>query len=217
MRILVLIFSLFFAAQLMVAQSAEDELILLKQSIGDQAVQPDSATEAEFNAEETSMQKEDGVPGHWNFSVGTNFTYMHGYGSVMGFYAAPMYTLPLNDRWALHGGFIASNYTGLGNQMPGGESQSSNNFSSLAVYLAASYKMTDRLILHGSALKNLTSYPLTPMGPGLMDNLSMGATYKLGDNISIGASIHINQGHGYYQASPFGGSSFGPYASPFGW
>jgi hypothetical protein len=135
----------------------------------------------------------------------------------MGFYAAPMYTLPLNERWALHGGLIASNYTGLGNQMPGAEFQASNNFSSLAVFAAASYKMTDRLILHGSGYKNLTSYPLMPMAPGLADNLSMGATYKLGNKVSIGASISINQGHGYYP-SPFGGSSFGgPYYSPFGW
>ena len=43
---------------------------------------------------------------------------------------------------------------GLGSmQMPGGEFQASNNFSSLAVFAAASYKMSDRLILHGSGLK----------------------------------------------------------------
>ncbi len=208
-----------FSVQLLVAQSAEDEVIRLKQSIGEQAPESRDATVAGNEASEKSMLKKDGLPGHWNFSVGTSFTYMQGYGSVMGFYAAPMYTLPLNDRWALHGGLIASNYTGLGSlQMPGGEFGSSNNFSSLAVFAAASYKMTDRLILHGSGYKNLTSYPLMPMAPGLVDNLSMGATYKLGNNISIGASISINQGYGYYQAPPFGGASFGgPYASPFGW
>ncbi|MFO7668298.1 MAG: hypothetical protein R6W31_01440 [Bacteroidales bacterium] len=209
MRISIFILSMLFSVQLMVAQSAEDEVIRLKQSMGEQAPESRDAT----------VTEEEGLPGHWNLSVGTSFTYMQGYGSAMGFYAAPMYTLPLNDRWALHGGLIASNYTGLGSlQMPGGEFRSSNNFSSLAVFAAASYKMTDRLILHGSGYKNLTSYPLMPMAPGLVDNLSMGATYKLGNNISIGASISINQGHGYYQAPPFGGASFGsPFASPFGW
>lgn len=210
MKISVLILSLLFSAQFIIAQSAEDEVIRLKQSMGEQAVQaqPDAET-----------KKDDGIPGHWNFSVGTSFTYMHGYGSMMGLYAAPSYTLPLNERWAVHGGLIASNYTGLGSlQMPGGEFQSSNNFSSLAVFAAASYKMSDRLVLHGSGLKNLTSFPLMPMGPGMMDNLSLGATYKLGNNVSIGASISVNQGRGYYNAPPFGGASFGsPFAPPFGW
>lgn len=223
MRILIFIFSFLVVVQLALAQSAEDEVIRLKQSMADQmteeTVLPQTITDNELSAEEISVQKEDDLKGHWNFSVGTNFTYMQGYGSMMGLYAAPTYTLPLNDRWALHGGFIASNYTGLGSlQMPGPESQTTNSYSSLAVYAAASYKMTDRLILHGSALKNLTSYPLMPLGPGLMDNISMGATYKLGDNISIGASVHINQGHGYYMAPPFGGVPFGgSYGSPYGW
>ena len=221
MRISIFIFSLFLAMGTVLAQSAEDEVIRLKQSMGEQAVEPDE------ERMEASTLEEKAKKGHWNFSVGTNFTYMQGYGSIMGLYAAPTYTLPLNDRWAVHGGLIASNYTTLGGmQMPGTEFQSTNNFSSLAVFAAASYKMTDRLILHGSALKNLTSYPLTPMAPGLMDNISMGASYKLGDNISIGASISINQGRGYYNAPPFGGASFGgrngsmygsPYGSPFGW
>jgi hypothetical protein len=219
MRISVFILSMLLSVQVIFAQSAEDEVILLKQSTGEQAVESGEATVAENDAAEKSMLREEGLPGHWNFSVGTNFTYMKGYGSVMGFYAAPMYTLPLNDRWALHGGVIASNYTGLGSlQMPGGDLQSSNNFSSLAVFAAASYKMTDRLIVHGSGYKNLTSYPLMPVAPGLADHLSMGATYKLGNNISIGASVSINQGYGSYQVPPFGGASFGgPFASPFGW
>jgi hypothetical protein len=219
MRISIFIFSLLFSVLVISAQSAEDEVIRLKQSMGEQALQPETTTENEFGVGEKPMLKKEGLPGHWNFSVGTNFTYMHGYGSVMGLFAAPTYTLPLNDRWAVHGGLIASNYTTMGGmQMPGAEYQSTNNFSSLAVFAAASYKMTDKLILHGSALKNLTSYPLMPMAPVLMDNVSMGATYKLGDNISIGASVTINQGHGYYNAPPFGGASFGgPYGSPFGW
>ncbi|MDX2430830.1 MAG: hypothetical protein QNK35_07845 [Bacteroides sp.] len=227
MRISIFIFSLLLAGQVVMAQSAEDEVIRLKQSMAEEmteeAVLPQAQSDLELDAEGNSSKKEDGLKGHWNFSVGTNFTYMQGYGSMMGLYAAPTYTLPLNDRWALHGGVIASNYTGLGSmQMPGPESQTTNNYSSLAVFAAASYKMTDRLILHGSALKNLTSYPLTPMAPGVMDNISMGATYKLGDNVSIGASVSFNQGRGYYNSSPFGGGSFGgpyggPYGSPFGW
>ena len=219
MRISFFLAIILLSAQVTFGQSAEDEVIRLKQSMAEQALESPASAETDFNSGEESMPEKDGIPGHWNFNVGTSFTYMHGYGSVMGLYAAPTYTLPLNDRWALHGGVIASNYTGLGSmQMPGGELQSSNNVSSLAVFAAASYKMTDRLMLHGSGVKNLTSYPLMPMAPGVMDNLSLGATYKLGDNVFIGASVSINQGHGYYQSPPFGGASFGgPFDTPFGW
>lgn len=208
MKITLFIISLLFAANTLIAQSAEDEVILLKLSMAEQAMSTQDVDDVE----------KEGKKGHWNFSVGSSFSYMQGYGSMVGFYAAPMYTLPLNDRWAVHGGLIASNYTGMGMQMPGPEYQSSNNFSSLAVFAAASYKMSERLILHGSGYKNLTSYPMMPMAPGVMDNISMGATYRLSNNVSIGASVRINQGRGAYP-SPFGGNYFGggPFASPFGW
>jgi hypothetical protein len=187
-----------------------------------EVVQPDQL-QSNLEADENHQAEKEGIPGQFNMSVGTSYTYSKAYGSGMGFYAAPMYTLPLTDRWSVHGGFVASNYSGLSNTMPGGEFQSTNSFNSLAVFAAASYKMSERLILHGSGLKNLTSYPLSPMAPGLVDNLSLGAIYKLGDNISIGASVSFNQGYAYPQSpsfggSPFGGSPFGgPYSSPFGW
>lgn len=220
MRIAFSIFVFLFSAQVILAQSAEDEVIRLKKSMAEQSMD-EEVSSVQNPVENPAGAEKDAKRGHWNFSVGSSFSYMQGYGSMVGLYAAPMYTLPLNDRWAVHGGLIASNYTGMGNQMPGPEYALSNNFSSLAVFAAASYKMTDRLILHGSGYKNLTSYPLMPMAPGVMDNISMGATYKLGDNVSIGASVRINQGRGAY-GNPYGGNYFGgpfasPFASPFGW
>jgi len=210
MRNRAFILFLFLSVQLLLAQSAEDEVIRMKQSLGEEAVQLE---DEEPDTEKTKL------PGHFNMSVGTSFSYSKAFGSGMGFYAAPMYTLSLNKRWSLHGGFVASNFTGLNSPMPGSEFQSNNSFNSLAVFAAASYKMSDRLILHGSGLKNLASYPLSPMAPGVMDNMSFGATYKLGDNISIGASVSFNQGYGYYQSPSFGGGSpfGGPFSSPYGW
>lgn len=222
MRITVLILFFCLSSQLLLAQSAEDEVIRMKQSMGSEVVQPDQE-QYNMEADENRQAEIVGFPGQFNMNVGTSYSYSKAYGSGMGFYAAPMYTLPLTDRWSVHGGLIASNYTGLNSTIPGGEFQSTNSFNSLAVFAAASYKMTDRLIIHGSGLKNLTSYPLSPMAPGMVDNMSLGATYKLGNNISIGASVSFNQFHGYPQSpsfggSPFGGSSFGgPFSSPFGW
>ena len=144
---------------------------------------------------------------------------MKGYGSGMALYAAPMYTMPLSDRWSLHGGVIASQYQGF-NTFPGsmpGEYFMPRSFTSLSLFAAASYRMSDRLVFHGAGIKRLVSAPDSPFTPYPMDNLSLGATYKLGDNITIGASIHMNNsmyGNGYY-GNPMNGYMMP--TSPFGW
>ena len=127
-------------------QSAEEEVIDLKQRT--QAVIEENASVDE--AEVPVLEKE--RKGNWNFSVGTSFSYMKGYGSGMGFYAAPTYTMPLNDKWSLHGGVIASQYQSFNSTMPGGvpgEYMMPSSFTSLSLFAAASYRMNDRLVLHG--------------------------------------------------------------------
>ena len=97
------------------------------------------------------------------------------------------------------------------------------SFNSLAVFVAGSYRMTDKLILHGAGIKQLVSAPVTPYTPYPIDNLSLGATYKIGDNITIGASVNMINSSGYrmgYPASSYGnfgnfGNPFHP--TPFGW
>jgi hypothetical protein len=166
--------------------------------------------------QEEAVQEEAKKPGHWNFSVGTSYSYMKGYGSGMMLYTAPTYTLSLNDRWSVHGGLIASHYQGM-NYTMAGENMLPNSFSSLALFAAASYRMSDRLILHGTGIKQLVTAPVTPFTPYPIDDLSFGATYKLGNNFSIGASVHMNQGRGYYH-SPWNSSPFAsPFPSPLGW
>ena len=195
-------------------QSAEDEVIRLKQSqeVGDVRMDPEGGEPAGLNKESKS--------GYWNTSVGTSISYMKGYGSGMQFYAAPAYTLPLANRWSLHGGLVASHFTGFGTPATG-ESQTPGTFSSLAVFGAASYRMNERLIFHGSGVKQLLAAPASPLAPYPMDHISLGATYKLGNNISIGASMSLNQGRGYspFYSAPINGSQFygSPFMSPFGW
>ncbi len=153
-------------------QTAEEEVIKLKQQTQAVIEEESSLDEAEVSG----LDKE--RKGSWNFSVGTSFSYMKGYGSGMGFYAAPTYTMPLNDKWALHGGIIASQYQSFNSTMPGGtpEYMMPSSFTSLSLFVAASYKMNDRLILHGSGYKRLMSAPESPLTPYPMDNLSLGAT-----------------------------------------
>jgi len=185
------------------AQTAEEEMIRLKQETSDVVL--------EVPEEEQPEQEK---PGHWNFSVGTSYAYMKGFGSAMMFYTAPTYTLALNDRWALHGGVMASYYQGM-NYMPMGESLIPASFSSLAVFASASYRMSDRLILHGTGTKQLLAAPGTLVMGYPMDNLSLGATFRIGDNITIGASVQMRNGNEYNGYNSYNGLTLPPFGSPF--
>ncbi len=205
MRTILSIFIISLCQLVVFGQSAEENVIRMKQQEGN------SAKELSAEVKESSAEKE-GNSGSWNLSVGTSFSYSRGFGSGMMYYAAPMYTMPLNNRWALHGGMIASHSVGLNNTFTG-ETLLPSSFSSMALFVAASYQMNDRLILHGTGVKQLVVAPASPFTPYPMDNLSLGATYKLGNNFTIGATIHMNNGGGYY-SSPYNRTSF---QSPFFW
>lgn len=206
MRKLIFIGLLVFSLSSLMAQSAEEDMIQLKQKV--ESVVVEERVEGKAVEEQSSGLK----PGHWDFSVGTSYSYMKGYGSGMMFYTVPSYTLSLSDRWALHGGVMASHYQGL-NYTGTGESLLPGTFSSLAIFGAASYRMSDRLILHGAGVKQLVSAPNTPIIGYPVDNLSLGASYRIGDNLTIGASVHMQNGNGYYN-SPYGNPFF---PSPIGW
>jgi len=187
-------------------QTAEEEMIRLKQQTSAVVLEEAAQEEALQEGPDQAARK----PGHWNFSVGTSYSYMKGYGSGMMLYTAPTYTLSLNDKWSFHGGLIASHYQGM-NYTLQGESLLPNSFSGLALFAAASYRMNDRLILHGTGVKQLITAPFTPFTPYPIDDFSFGATYKVGHNLTIGASVHMNNRSGYYH----GPMNFSPHASPF--
>jgi hypothetical protein len=192
MRNAFVIVALFFCLPLVKGQTAEENVLPLKQQAEGVVL------EAPREEVQTGEKKK---PGHWNFSVGTSYSYMKGYGSGMMLYTAPTYTLTLSDRWSLHGGLIASHYQGL-NYSQYGENLLPGSFSSLSVFAAASYRASDRLVLHGTGIKQLVQAPVSPFTPYPMDDFSLGATYKIGDNMTIGASVHMRNGNSYYSA-PF--------------
>lgn len=225
MRFLLFIWIFLIGQTALLGQSAEEEVIRLKQSMGMEAVeavsqegQNDLQPGTLEEGEEAEVESREARTSNWNLSVGTSFSYMQGLGSGMGFYAAPTYTLPLTSRWSLHAGMVASTFTMM-NAPTGLETQGPSGFSSLSLFAAASYQATERLVIHGAGVKQLITSPASPMTSYPIDNFSLGATYKLGDNITIGASVQVRHGYGYgYGAgSPYYNSSFGsPYSSPFG-
>ena len=195
---------------LLSAQSAEEEVIRMKQgSAAEHPLRPEQV--------ETGAEGEKKLKGDWDLMVGTSYTFMKGFGSGMQFYAAPMYTLPLNDRWSLHGGVLASSFTGLNMNSFEENAGFAGRTTSLSMFAAASYRMNDRLVLHGAGVKQLLNSTESPFTSHVADNFSFGATYRLSNNISIGASVRVTNGQRYY-TSPFGSSSFAsPVTSPFGW
>ncbi len=203
MRNALVIAVLFFCLPLVQGQTAEENVVRLKQQV--------DGVVLEAPQEELLTGKEV-KPGHWDFSVGTSYSYMKGYGSGMMLYTAPTYTLALSDRWSLHGGVMASHYQGFNNTQ-NSENLLPGSFSSLSVFAAASYRASDRLVLHGTGIKQLVQGPISPFTPYPMDDVSLGATYKIGDNMTIGASVHLRNGNGYY-STPFGSPMF---PSTFGW
>ncbi len=203
-RIVAVFMVLLGVANFLMAQTAEEEVIRLKQETEGILLE---------DPEKEAMEGETKWPGQWSFSAGTSYSYMKGYGSGMMFYTAPSYILPLNDRWALHGGVIVGHYTGMNHLAPA-ESLMPSSFSSLSVFAAATYRMNDRLVLHGAGVKQLVQGPITPFTPYPMDDLSLGASYKIGNNLTIGASVHMRNSNAYYNVPAFG-SPFFP--STIGW
>jgi hypothetical protein len=206
MKLLIITGTFLLSVGSLLAQSGEEEFIRLKQEAGE------AVTEGTADENPGEVQTSRLKPGHWDFSVGTSYSYMKGYGSGMMFYTVPSYTISLSDRWSLHGGIMASRYQGLNYTQPG-ENLLPGSYSSLAVFGAASYRMSDRLILHGAGVKQLLSAPVTPFTPYPIDDLSLGATYRIGQKATIGVSVHMRNNNGYY-SSPYL-NPFSP--TPFGW
>lgn len=187
------------------AQSAEEEVVRLK-SESLEAGSPESPETGTPLAEDGN---DSAGKGTFHLSAGTGFSYMKGYGSGIRSYIAPVYTLPLSQRWELTGGIIASNYHGF-QPVPRSEYGWDASCSSLALFAAATYRMNDRIILHGTGIKQLIQPPPMSFTPYPMDQISLGATYRITDNLSIGASVHVLQNGNYSHFPPFGGT-FSPY------
>ena len=199
MRLTIFFFLMFVLMPVLQGQTAEEKVIQLKE-------------EHQTTGEEEPVVRT-AARSSWNLSMGTSYSFMQGYGSGMALYAAPMLTMPLNQRWSLHGGMIVSQYYRMGAQIPG-EGGMPGAFSGLALFAAASYQMNDRLVLHGTGTKQLVSTPLvSPFSPYSLDDLSFGATYKVGNNLTIGATIHMKNGNGIYH-TPFRSGGF---HTPYFW
>ena len=136
----------------------------------------------------------------FNARTGTSFAYFPGYGSASNFYVAPGMDLSATSRLTFHAGFMASQGIPY-NMRFNPEIQEFGTWTSLSAYVAASYRLTDNLLIYGSGMRSLVSPGMQGFfNPGL-DDLSIGASYKIG-NFTIGASFHQGQ-RNPYMSTPF--------------
>ena len=151
-------------------------------------------------------------PWSYNTSIGTSYMFSKSYGPLMNFYAAPHINYSATNRLAFHGGFVASHtFTNL--MYPGEVQNSMTGFTNLSVYASASYRLTENLVVHGTGIRSILTFP----GEGIINNagfqdLSVGATLHFG-NFSIGASVHRsnNSYNSFYPGSTPFNSGFIPY------
>jgi hypothetical protein len=111
----------------------------------------------------------------------------------------------------MHGGMIISNH--IPNLLNGTEyNPGLSGYPDMSVFVAASYRVTEKLTLHGSGVKSLEMISVDDHIPfNNFHDLSVGATYNFG-NFSIGASFHRTDPS--YFRSPYGAGDF--HRSPFG-
>jgi len=139
----------------------------------------------------------------WSFStsVGTSYTFIPRFGSVMNMYTAPQLNYAATGRLAFHAGVMVGRtmpVTGIINE----ESPLNAGMTNMSTYVAASYRLTENLVVHGSGTRSLALVPVNGELQSVQFNdLSIGATYNFG-NFSIGATIHRSDAPFY--STPFG-------------
>ncbi|MEX0986868.1 MAG: hypothetical protein WD052_05270 [Bacteroidales bacterium] len=152
-------------------------------------------------------------PWRFNTTVGTSLAYYPAFGSATNMFVAPHATYAAGNRLSFHGGIMAS-HTIPAFEQYNSEMSVPSGITSMSVFVSASYRISENLVVHGTGIKDMAMFPLDQERSNMnFQDLSLGATYNFG-NFSIGASIHRSD-HSRF-SSPFGyGNNM--YYSPFYW
>ncbi|MCF8225157.1 MAG: hypothetical protein K9J30_04685 [Bacteroidales bacterium] len=144
-------------------------------------------------------------PFSYNTVLGTSIGFAPSMGSMMQYYASPRGTYSINNRVGLHGGFFVSHSVSHAGYFSN-EAPETSGLSTFSTYVSASYRLTDRLVVHGTGVKGIVTTPWIEDRPYVnFHDLSIGATYDFG-NFSIGASFHRSDNVLYQTPFDFGNS-----------
>ncbi len=155
-------------------------------------------------------------PWTYSSSFGSSYGFSKPTGSFMNMYFASQLQYSLTNRLAFHGGAIASQIIPItgstGTEVPFAYSSS---YFSLSAFVAASYRLTDDLVVFGSGMKSMLISGMPGLNSDLVFNdISFGAAYSIG-NFTIGASFHSRSSN-QFNRSPFN-TGPGFYPSPIYW
>jgi hypothetical protein len=151
----------------------------------------------------------------WHGSVGAGYMYSKNFGSVNSLQGSYGFSRPLNSRFSVGAGVLVSSYfpvTGFFNHSV----SDFQNFSDISIYGTGSYQLNERIVLYGTGIKHLVEFgPDNPFSSHNFNEISIGTSLKLSNNISIGASVHFVDRPVYY--SPSFNKGPGSFGFPNSW
>ena len=160
-------------------------------------------------------------PVQFNLQTGASFGTGFAGGSLFNTYVAPSFSKNLGKNWTLSAGAVISNstFTNSGHVTQEGSFKPySGNMTNLTVYASGAYQVNDRLTLSGTAYKTINPAFNARLNPDQLrmeaQGASFGIGYKVGENMHIGAEIHMQQGNGNYY-TPFGSPVGAPFQNGF--
>ena len=127
----------------------------------------------------------------WEMNIGTSYSFFSNYGGAMNYYAAPGFIYPINDRFSFHGGIVTGVFSHF--QAPGNESAVQAIQSGYtSFYGSVSYRLNPDITFYGTGVKSLANYgQINPFYLNGYDEISFGSTVRLGENVTVGASVHF--------------------------
>jgi hypothetical protein len=141
---------------------------------------------------------------HFNLNIGTSFNYSPVIGAGTMLTVSPSFSLPVTRRISMNGGIIASStilpsLTGKLQMEPVFKPGAFNN---LSLYGTTVYQLSPDFVLYGSGFKQLTKNNLPYLyNPFPQSSITFGSRYKIGPNITVGASVNMSQYNNFY--SPY--------------
>ena len=129
----------------------------------------------------------------WDINLGTSYTFIPGNGGGMNYYAAPGFSYPINNRFSFHGGMVAGVFTTPGFfSNENGTHKVTSGYTS--VYGSLAYHLNPNVVFYGTGVKNIAAYgQMNPFFNPSFDEISFGSSIRLGNNVTIGASLHFRE------------------------
>lgn len=199
-------------------------LLALVFPIAIQAQEPENALEQlTIDTTAISIQKSEIPVRKLKTGVDVGMGYMFssaGYGGPQ-FYFRPHLTYPVTDRFWITAGIQAGyNQFMVQNFSAEGSNYKMLPMTQMFLYASGNYKVSEKLILTGTAYKQVFSESgferRSKINSYINNGMSVGFNYKIGANLSIGAQININNNN-YNPYSAGGLYPTAGYYNPYVW